>query len=80
MSISYAGQREWVYLVRAPAREPAPELSWEELREEGMTDVRWWTLDELAATEDRFTPRRLPDLIRDLLVQGPPTEPLDVGL
>jgi TDG/mug DNA glycosylase family protein len=80
MPISYAGQRERVYLVHAPALEPAPELTWDELREEGMTGVRWWTLDELAATEERFTPRRLPDLIRDLLVQGPPADPLDVGL
>jgi 8-oxo-dGTP diphosphatase len=73
------GQTERYYLVRTPAFEPAPRLSWEELRAEAMTAIRWWDLDELEATDVRFAPRRLPALVRELLSQGPPAEPLDVS-
>ena len=52
--------------------------TWEQLREEGMTAVRWWTLDELEAAETLFAPRRLPELLRSLLEDGPPSEPVDV--
>jgi 8-oxo-dGTP pyrophosphatase MutT (NUDIX family) len=74
------GQSERYYLVRTPSFEPSPRLTWEDLREEGMTAVRWWTLDELEATEALFAPRRLPLLVRSLLRDGPPAEPLDVGI
>lgn len=76
----WTGQTERFYLVRTPAFEPAPRLSWEQLREEGMTAVRWWDLDELEATAALFAPRRLPALVRELVLGGPPAEPLDVGL
>jgi hypothetical protein len=55
-------------------------LSWEELRDEGMTAVRWWTLDELEATDAIFAPRRLPLLVRELILNGAPAEPVDVGV
>jgi 8-oxo-dGTP pyrophosphatase MutT (NUDIX family) len=74
------GQTERYYVVRVLAFEPSPLLTWQELAEEGMTAVRWWTLDELGSATARFAPRRLPILLRDLLLHGPPAEPLDVGL
>lgn len=74
------GQAERFYLVRTAAFEPSPALSWEALQEEGMTAVRWWTLDELEAAETLFAPRRLPQLLRELVRCGPPAEPVDVGL
>lgn len=74
------GQTERFYLVRTQSFEPAPALSWDELREEGMTAVRWWTLDELEAAETLFAPRRLPSLLRELIGRSPPAEPIDVGL
>lgn len=73
------GQTERFYLVRTPPFEPSPALSWDELRAEGMTAVRWWTLDELAAAQAVFAPRRLPLLLRDLVRAGPPSQPVDVG-
>src|SRR5919106_7053276 len=74
------GQVERFYLVRTPAFEPAPGLSWDELRAEGMTAVRWWELDELEASGVRLAPRRLPALVRGLIRHGPPAAPLDVGV
>ncbi len=74
------GQTDRVYLVRTPAFEPAPRLTWAELRAEWMTAIRWWTLAELEAAETIFSPRRLPALVRSLLEDGPSSEPLDVGV
>lgn len=74
------GQTERYYLVRTTSFEPAPGLSWDELRREGMDAVRWWTLEELEAAEALFAPRRLPLLLRELILHGPPAEPVDVGL
>ena len=77
---AWDGETERVYLVRTPSFEPSPRFSWDELRAEGMTAIRWWTLDELEAAEATFAPRRLPSLLRGLLLHGPPAEPIDVGL
>jgi 8-oxo-dGTP pyrophosphatase MutT (NUDIX family) len=74
------GQTERYYLVRTRAFEPMPRLSWEQLRSEHMTAIRWWTLDELDAADALFAPRRLPALVRDLVRHGSPPEPIDVGV
>jgi len=75
------GQTERFYLVRTPAFTIRPALSPEELRDEGVTELRWWTPEELeAATDVDFAPRRLPTLLRELLRDGVPPEPVDVGV
>ena len=75
------GQTERYYLLRTPAFEIRPALSPEELRREGVTEVRWWTLDELRGAKDVvFAPRRLPVLLPELLRDGPPSDPVDVGV
>lgn len=74
------GQSERFFLVRTRSFDAVPALSWDELRREGMTAVRWWTLAELEAAETLFAPRRLPMLLRELIERGPPAEPIDVGL
>ena len=74
------GQTERCYLVRTPRFEPMPRLTWSELRQEGMTAVRWWTSDELATSDTLFAPRRLPALVAAIVREGPPAEPLDAGV
>jgi 8-oxo-dGTP diphosphatase len=74
------GQAERYYLVRTEPFDPEPQLTWPELRAEGMTALRWWTLDELEVAGELFAPRRLPPLVRQLILHGPPAEPLDVGV
>ena len=55
--ISFDMQRERFFLVRTPPFEPRPALSWAELNGEGMTAIRWWTVDEiLAAGGDAVRP------------------------
>jgi 8-oxo-dGTP diphosphatase len=74
------GQHEQYHLVRAPAFEPRPRLSWAQLHAEYVHELRWWTPDELAATVVTFAPRRLPELVRQLLRDGPADEPIDAGV
>ena len=74
------GQVERFFLVEPDAFEPAPHLTAEELRAESVTDVRWWTPDELDASSELHAPRALPDLVRQLRVKGPPPDPIDVGV
>lgn len=76
---SYDGQRERCYLVRAGRFEPQPHLSPEQLRAEYVVGMRWWTIDEIEASEEEFAPTRLAGLLRALLDGGPPDEPIDVG-
>jgi 8-oxo-dGTP diphosphatase len=74
------GQQERYVLVRTPEFEPAPRFTPAELAAEFVTAVRWWTQAELAAAEELFAPRRLPELVAALLRDGPPGEPVDVGV
>jgi double-stranded uracil-DNA glycosylase len=76
----WAGQAERIYLVRTAAFEPAPEWSVDQLRAEGIAEQRWWTLEELERSDAIFAPRRLPELVRELVASGPPPEPVDVGV
>ena len=78
---SWDGQTERVYLLRVAAFVIRPQLTVEELAAEGVREVRWWTIDELEAAHGTlFAPRRLPALLRQLLEDGPPAAPLDVGV
>jgi 8-oxo-dGTP diphosphatase len=71
---------ERYYLLRTPAFEPTPVFTTEQLASEYVTAIRWWTQEELAATRELFAPRRLPELVAALLRDGPPGEPIDVGV
>jgi ADP-ribose pyrophosphatase YjhB (NUDIX family) len=77
------GQQDRIHLVEIPAFEPAPRLTWEQLRAERVHEVRWWTLDELhqlATTDVVFAPTRFIELYTALLAEGPPAEPIDTGV
>ena len=74
------GQDERYFLVRTPAFEPTPALSWEDLLDEYVCGLRWWSLDEIEVSTESFAPRSLGMLLRDLVESGPPPEPFDVGV
>jgi len=79
--IDFAGQRERYFLVRTPAFDPVPGHTWAQLNAERVSAVRWWTLDEIdSAHDEAFAPRRLAALIRQLVRDGSPPEPIDVGI
>jgi TDG/mug DNA glycosylase family protein len=70
-------QRERIWLVEIPRHDPAPRV---DLAAELVVDVRWWTQDELDEATETLVPERLPQLLRDLRENGPPAEPIDVGV
>ncbi|MGZ8698187.1 MAG: NUDIX hydrolase [Gaiellaceae bacterium] len=74
------GQVERFVLVRSGRFEPVPRFTPEQLAAEYVTAIRWWTQEELAASAELFAPRRLPELVAALLRDGPPGEPVDVGV
>ena len=80
---SYDGQRDVFHLVRVPSRfAPAPHFTWEELNAEFVFELRWWTLDEIVASDAVFAPRtlgrRLAELVETLDAPSTPNWPLDV--
>ena len=77
---NWDGQVERFALVRTHSFEPAPRFTPEQLASEYVTEIRWWTQEELASSDELFAPRRLPELVAALLRDGPPGEPVDVGV
>lgn len=75
------GQREQVHLVCVPTPfEPRPRLTTEQLRAEYVTDLRWFGVEELGSSGLALAPRRLPELLADLVAHGPPDTPIDTGV
>ncbi len=79
MISGHDGQQDRFHLVRVPAFDPVPGIGWERMRAEFVHELRWWTIDEIAASPEAFTPTRLADFARRLLRDGPPTDPIDVS-
>lgn len=72
----FGGQEEDIYLVPCHDFALTPALTEEELRSEGIVDMRWFTLAELRALEDRLFPAELPELIEHALEFGGSVDPL----
>jgi 8-oxo-dGTP pyrophosphatase MutT (NUDIX family) len=72
-------QKERYFLATVPAYQPNPKL----LGPEEASMVRkllWWTLAELEETADELAPTDLHSLARELVYNGPPQEPIEVGV
>lgn len=67
-------QEQW-FLVRTGALDAAT-MPLDDL---GALHARWWSLDELRATDDELAPQALPTHLARLLADGPPASPVDIG-
>lgn len=67
-------QRERWFLARAEVDADAAPLD-----DHGADRARWWTRDELVDTEVELAPGALVRHLDDLLRDGPPEHPVDVG-
>jgi 8-oxo-dGTP diphosphatase len=76
----FDGQRERIFLIHCDAFEAAPRLTWAQMNAEFVHELRWWTLDEIAASDAHFVPQELHMLLTTLLRDGPPTDSIDVSV
>ncbi len=68
-------QQESYFVARAPRFDPDPSAR-TELERRVLTGHRWWSLDELATTDDTVYPSELVDVLARLLAGDPaPDEP-----
>jgi ADP-ribose pyrophosphatase YjhB (NUDIX family) len=70
---------ERVFVVRVPHFAPTID-GWTELERRVHLGMRWWTVEELEADPSTKAPARIAMLLRSLLTDGPPTEPIDAGV
>lgn len=78
---SWDGQHDRFFLIPVDAAfEPQPQLSWDHLRAERIGALAWWALTDISASDARFAPRRLADVLGDLHAGGPPSQMIDVGV
>lgn len=71
--------RERWYLTRVPAAFDLDVAGWTPEEREDIVDHRWWSLDDLVITTEPLVPRALASLVRDLLRDGAPAQPVEVG-
>ncbi len=69
--------QEQYILARCDGVEPE-RAGWTELELDLIDDIRWWTLAELAGTEDRVFPPGLASLLPPVLAGAFPDEPLRI--
>jgi ADP-ribose pyrophosphatase YjhB (NUDIX family) len=72
-------QRERWFVARVAHFEPTVS-GWTDVEKEDLTASRWWSVDELEATGDDLVPRRLAELLGDLLRDGPPDRPVEISV
>ena len=72
-------QHERFFLVPTERFEPNPHGMPDPSERDGFLAYRWWALDDLCESSERFAPRRLGALLKELLDAGSPAEPVDVG-
>jgi 8-oxo-dGTP pyrophosphatase MutT (NUDIX family) len=72
-------QEERFFLVRVPPFE-ARAAALDDGESDFFRSLRWWTVEELEATDADVAPAELPALLRMLLERGVPAQPLDVGV
>jgi 8-oxo-dGTP pyrophosphatase MutT (NUDIX family) len=67
-------QEQEFFLVRVPGWEVVTD-GFDAAERDSIDGHRWWTIEELESTGDRFYPVDLPGLLRRLLRDGPPADP-----
>jgi 8-oxo-dGTP pyrophosphatase MutT (NUDIX family) len=72
-------QRERWFIARVAGFSPS-RAGLTETEAVDLTAWRWWPVDELEDASDELVPRDLAVRVRELLSDGPPAEPIEVGI
>ncbi len=70
-------QRETYFWVPTARFEPSAESIPSEAERREIEAYHWWTLAEIEASQERFAPRRIGELLRALFERGIPPAPID---
>lgn len=78
IQFSFAGvpyqQEQEFFLVRVPSWE-VDTTGFDDVERASVSGHRWWSVDELAGTDERYYPTDLPALLRRVLADAPPADP-----
>jgi 8-oxo-dGTP pyrophosphatase MutT (NUDIX family) len=74
-----AREREHFYLIRTDSFVPDLSGNPEPNERRLITEHRWWLVDDLLRSAERFAPARIGRLLADLIESGPPPTPVDTG-
>jgi 8-oxo-dGTP pyrophosphatase MutT (NUDIX family) len=80
--VTYLGERFQIlqsYFVARCASEDLSSEGWTELEREVIREMRWWTPDELRGLDEPVYPRRIADLLPDLIAGRYPAETVRLG-
>ena len=69
--------KETYFVAHCPGGEPVRD-GWEVHEHDLVDDLRWWSLEDLAACGDVIYPEQLLDLLPDVAAGRYPDEPLDI--
>jgi 8-oxo-dGTP pyrophosphatase MutT (NUDIX family) len=72
-------QRETYFWTPTARFEPNPAAIPTEAERREIDAYRWWRLEEIETSAERFAPRRLGFLLRELFERGLPAAPIDAG-
>ncbi len=72
-------QREHIFVARVPEFEPSLD-GFDPHEVDLLPEHRWWTAGEIERSPDRFGPRRLGRMLRELLASDFPTQPIEIGV
>ncbi len=72
------GQSQRFYVVRC-ANFSVSKEGWTDEERGSLAEARWWTLEELTASEETFRPPQLLALLPSIIAGEYPTEPIDCG-
>ncbi len=76
---TYDGQVDHIHLIRTERVEPKPGRSQEELAAENIHEIRWWAQRDIIGGGAVFAPRELPNLLKRLLEDGVPDQPIEIN-
>jgi ADP-ribose pyrophosphatase YjhB (NUDIX family) len=71
-------QTEHIFAARVDEFEPTLD-GFESYELDLLPEHRWWSVDEIERSRERFGPRRLGGLLRELLTDGFPPQPVLIG-
>ena len=71
--------KESYFVARCRGGEPS-RAAWEPHELALMDDMRWWSADEIAATDEMIYPERLRELLPDIVAGRLPATPLEISV